>query len=248
MVQRCAIFPLYCGGYSEVPTMLDSAEIEALLLSLRIASIAVLCALPFALAAAALLSHGRFPGKTLLDGALHLPLVLPPVVVGYLLLLALGTRAPLGGWLLAHFGIRFAFSWKGAALASAIITFPFQVRAIRLSMEAIDGSLGDVAETLGASRLDCFINLTLPLALPGIVAGAVTAFAACLGEFGAIITFVSSIPGETRTLPLAIYSALQSPGGEVEAARLSMLSIALALAGVTLAEFADRRIRMFAGQ
>ncbi len=228
--------------------MLDSAEIEALLLSLRIASIAVLCALPFALAAAALLSHSRFPGKSLVDGALHLPLVLPPVVVGYLLLLTLGTRAPLGGWLLAHFGIRFAFSWKGAALASAIITFPFQVRAIRLSMEAIDGGLGDVAETLGASRLDCFINLTLPLALPGIVAGAITAFAACLGEFGAIITFVSSIPGETRTLPLAIYSALQSPGGEVEAARLSMLSIALALAGVTLAEFADRRIRMFAGR
>ncbi len=228
--------------------MLDSAEIEALLLSLRIASIAVLCALPFALTAAALLSRSRFPGKSLVDGALHLPLVLPPVVVGYLLLLALGTRAPLGGWLLAHFGIRFAFSWKGAALASAIITFPFQVRAIRLSMEATDGGLGEAAETLGAGRFDRFINLTLPLALPGIVAGAITAFAACLGEFGAIITFVSNIPGETRTLPLAIYSALQSPGGEAEATRLSILSIALALAGVTLAEFADRRIRMFAGR
>jgi len=228
--------------------MLDSAEIEALLLSLRIATVAVLCALPFALAAAALLSHRRFPGKAMVDGALHLPLVLPPVVVGYLLLLALGTRAPVGHWLLAHLGIRFAFSWTGAALASGIITFPFQVRAIRLAMEAIDGGIGQAAETLGAGAFDRFVNLTLPLALPGIVAGAITAFAACLGEFGAIITFVSNIPGETRTLPLAIYSALQSPGGEAEAAKLSVLSILLALAGVTLAQIADRRIRTYAGR
>ncbi|HWD50578.1 MAG TPA: molybdate ABC transporter permease subunit [Rhizomicrobium sp.] len=228
--------------------MLDSAEIEALLLSLRIATVAVVCALPFALAAATLLSHRRFPGKAMVDGALHLPLVLPPVVVGYLLLIALGTRAPIGHWLLMHLGIQFAFSWTGAALAAGIITFPFQVRAIRLAMEAIDNGLGAAAETLGAGPFDRFANLTLPLALPGIVAGAITAFAACLGEFGAIITFVSNIPGETRTLPLAIYSALQSPGGEVEAAKLSALSILLALIGVTLAQFADRRIRMFAGR
>jgi len=228
--------------------MLSPAEVEALLLSLRISAVAVACALPIALALAALLAHRRFPGKSIIDGALHLPMVLPPVVVGYLLLVVLGTRAPVGAWLLEHFGIRFAFSWTGAALASGIITFPFQFRAIRLSIEAIDSGIGDAAKTLGAGALDRFINLTLPLALPGIIAGAITAFAACLGEFGAIITFVSNIPGETRTLPLAIYSALQSPGGEAEAARLSLLAIILALIGVTLAEFAERRIRVFAGR
>jgi molybdate transport system permease protein len=228
--------------------MLDDAELQALLLSLRISAVAVACALPVAIAVAALLAHRRFPGKSLIDGVLHLPQILPPVVVGYLLLITLGTRAPVGAWLLDHLGIRFAFSWTGAALAAGIITFPFQLRAIRLSVEAIDGGLGQAAETLGAGWFDRFINLTLPLALPGIVAGAITAFAACLGEFGAIITFVSNIPGETRTLPLAIYSALQSPGGEAEAARLSGLSILLALIGVTLAEFADRRVRIYAGR
>ncbi|MGN6514559.1 MAG: molybdate ABC transporter permease subunit [Rhizomicrobium sp.] len=228
--------------------MLSPAEIQALLLSLRISAVAVACALPVALALAALLSHRRFAGKSIVDGALHLPMVLPPVVVGYLLLLLLGTRAPLGAWLLQHLGIRFAFSWTGAALSSGIITFPFQFRAIRLSIEAIDSGIGQAAETLGAGAFDRFINLTLPLALPGIIAGAVTAFAACLGEFGAIITFVSNIAGESRTLPLAIYSAIQSPGGEAEAARLAVLSIVLALIGVTLAEFADRRVRVFAGR
>jgi molybdate transport system permease protein len=228
--------------------MLDTAEIEALLLSLRISAVAVTCALPVAIAVAALLAHRSFPGKALIDGALHLPQILPPVVVGYLLLITLGTRAPLGAWLLDHLGLQFAFSWTGAALAAGIITFPFQLRAIRLSIEAIDGGLGQAAQTLGAGWFDRFINLTLPLALPGIVAGAITAFAACLGEFGAIITFVSNIPGETRTLPLAIYSALQSPGGEAEAAKLSGLSILLALIGVTLAEFADRRVRIYAGR
>ena len=228
--------------------MLDDAELQALLLSLRVSAVAVACALPFAIVVAALLAHRRFPGKALIDGVLHLPQILPPVVMGYLLLITLGTRAPVGAWLLEHLGIQFAFSWTGAALAAGIITFPFQLRAIRLSIEAIDGGLGQAAETLGAGWFDRFINLTLPLALPGIVAGAITAFAACLGEFGAIITFVSNIPGETRTLPLAIYSALQSPGGEAEAARLSGLSILLALIGVTLAEFADRRVRIYAGR
>ena len=223
-------------------------ESEALFLSLRISTVAVLSALPFALGSALLLSRLRFPGKSLIDGFLHLPLVLPPVVVGYLLLIVFGTREPVGAWLLHHLGLRLAFSWKGAALASALITFPFQLRAIRLSLAAMDTGLGEVAETLGAGPFDRFVNLVLPLALPGIIAGAVTAFAASLGEFGAIITFVSNIPGETQTLPLAIYGALQTPGGEAEAARLSMLSIALALVGVVCAEFADRRARALAGR
>jgi len=223
-------------------------EREALLLSLKISTVAVAAALPFALAAAYLLARSRFPGKTFVDGVLHLPLVLPPVVVGYLLLMTLGTREPLGAWLLAHLGLRLAFSWKGAALAAGLITFPFQLRAIRLALQSLDRGLSEAAETLGAGPFDRFINLVLPLALPGIVAGAITAFAASLGEFGAIITFVSNIPGETQTLPLAIYSALQTPGGEVEAARLSALSIALALVGLTLAELADRRVRTLVGQ
>jgi molybdate transport system permease protein len=215
---------------------------------LRVSTVAVLAALPFALAAAFLLVRARFPGKTLVDGALHLPLVLPPVVVGYLLLITFGTREPLGAWLLQHLGLRFAFNWKGAALAAALITFPFQLRAIRLALAGLDAGLSEAAETLGAGPFDRFVNLVLPLALPGILAGAITAFAASLGEFGAIITFVSNIPGETQTLPLAIYSALQTPNGEVEAARLSALSIGLALAGLIFAEIADRRVRTLIGR
>ncbi len=222
---------------------LSPPESEALFLSLRISAVAVFSALPVAFAAALLLARTRFPGKTLVDGLIHVPLVLPPVAIGFLLLIAFGTRGPLGGWLLHSFGIRFVFSWTGAALASAIITFPFQVRAIRLSLEATDPGLTAAAETLGAVWWDRLLNVTLPLALPGIAAGIVTAFAASLGEFGAIITFVSNIPGETRTLPLAIYTALQEPGGEAEAMRLSLLSIALALIFMTLAELAQRRAR-----
>ena len=228
--------------------LLNEAEVQALLLSLRIALVAVAGALPLAIAVAVLLARARFPGKTLVDGIVHLPLVLPPVVVGYLLLITLGTRAPLGGWLLETFGIRFVFSWTGAALAAGIVTFPFQVRAIRLAIEAIDPGLYAAARTLGAGAADRFLNLTLPLALPGILAGAITAFAASLGTFGAIITFVSNIPGETRTLPLAIYSAIQSPGGEAAAARLAALSIAIALAGLVLSELAARRVRVVAGR
>ena len=215
--------------------LLTPAESQALFLSLRVSLVAVGAALPFAVVTAALLANRRFAGKPVVDGVVHLPLVLPPVVIGYLLLLTLGTRAPIGAWLFHTLGIRFVFSWTGAALASAIITFPFQVRAIRLALESMDTGLGEAAETLGAGWFDRFVNLTLPLALPGILAGAITAFAASLGEFGAIITFVSNIPGETRTLPLAIYSALQAPGGEDEALRLSLISIVLALIGVTLA-------------
>jgi molybdate transport system permease protein len=226
--------------------MLTAAESEALLLSLRVSLAAVIWVLPLALALAVLTRHA-FPGRSLVEGMVHLPLALPPVVVGFLLLIIFGTREPVGAWLLAHLGIRFAFNWTGAALAAGIITFPFQYRAIRLSLQAQNPGLDEAAETLGAGPLDRFVNLTLPLALPGIVAGAITAFSASLGEFGAIITFVSSIPGETRTLPLAIYSALQQPGGEIEAARLAGLSVALALIGVMLAGYADRRMRAALG-
>ncbi|MBV8977152.1 MAG: molybdate ABC transporter permease subunit [Alphaproteobacteria bacterium] len=223
--------------------VMSAEEWQALGLSLKVSSVAVFAALPFAVAAALGLARARFPGKTVVDAVIHLPLVLPPVAVGFLLLSVLGTRAGLGGWLFATFGIRFVFSWTGAALACGLITFPFQVRAIRLALESADPGLDDAARSLGAGWFDRLANVTLPLALPGIVAGLVTAFAASLGEFGAIITFVSNIPGETRTLPLAIYSALQTPGGEAEAARLSLLSIVLALAFMTLAETVRRRSR-----
>ncbi|OSQ49476.1 molybdate ABC transporter permease subunit [Thalassospira alkalitolerans] len=222
---------------------LTPAEIEALLLSLRISSVAVVCALPFAILAGALLAQTRFPGRILVDALVHLPLILPPVVMGYLLLISFGTRAPLGAWLMETFDIRLIFSWTGAALAAAIVSFPFQVRAIRLALENIDPGLYDAAETLGAGPIGRFFSLTLPLALPGIIAGAITAFAASLGEFGAIITFVSNVPGQTRTLPLAIYTAIQTPGGELAAARLAALSIGLALIGLILSEFAMRHIR-----
>lgn len=228
--------------------ILTAAETQALLLSLRVALAAVVVDLPFAFAAALLLARSRFPGKWLVDGIIHLPLVLPPVALGYLLLISFGTRAPLGSFLLENFGMRFVFSWTGAALASAILTFPFQVRAIRLSLESQEAGLSDAAGTLGASALDRLFTLHLPLAAPGILAGVITAFAACLGEFGAIITFVSNIPGETRTIPLAIYTAIQSPGGETEAARLAAMSILLALAGLVLADIAGRRARLAIGR
>jgi molybdate transport system permease protein len=220
-----------------------------LVLSLRIASVAVLATLPFAFFAALFLARARASvGKTLADGIVHLPLVLPPVAMGYLLLVILGTRAPLGAFLYESFGIRFVFSWTGAALASAILTFPFQVRAIRLSLESQDRGLSDAAATLGAGFWDRLFSIHLPLALPGILAGAVLAFAACLGEFGAIITFVSNIPGETRTIPLAIYTAIQTPDGGAAAARLSAISIALALIGLLAADIIARRARAALGQ
>lgn len=227
---------------------LTAAEIEALLLSLRISGVAVLCSLPVAVAIAYALARTRFPGKTLIDGIVHLPLILPPVVMGYLLLITFGTRTPLGGWLLETFGIRFVFDWKGAALAAAIVTFPFQVRAIRLALEVVDPGLEQAAESLGAGWIDRFLSITLPLMLPGIIAGGITAFAASLGEFGAIITFVSNVPGETRTLPLAIYTAIQSPGGEEAAARLASIAIVLALAGLVLSEVAARWVRRMTGR
>lgn len=221
---------------------LSPAEATALALSLQVSTVAVAAALPFAFLAALFLARHRFAGAGLIDAVVHLPLVLPPVAVGYLLLVVFGGRGPVGAFLWQTFAIRFVFSWTGAALASALITFPLQVRAIRLALEASDPGLTAAARTLGAGWWDRLFNITLPLALPGIVSGAITAFAASLGEFGAIITFVSNIPGETQTLPLAIYAALQAPGGEMAAARLCTLSILLAIVFVSAGNLAARRI------
>ena len=227
--------------------IMTSLEATATLLSLRVAAVAVLGSLPFALLAAVRLARGG-RDALFLDALVHLPLVLPPVVVGYGLLVTLGTQAPLGAWLLETFNVRLVFHWTGAALAAAVVTFPFQVRALRLALEAIDPGLGQVAQSLGLGSWARFRRVTLPLALPGLVAGAITAFAAALGEFGAIMTFAANIPGETQTLPLAIYSALQTPGGEAAAARLVGLSLLLALAGLLLGEGAARQLRKRTGQ
>jgi molybdate transport system permease protein len=223
-------------------------ELEALRLSLYVALRSVALGLPLAILVAWMLSRSRFLGRTVLDALVHLPLVLPPVVVGYLLLLLFGTRGPLGAWLDATFGVRLAFTSAGAALATAVMTFPLMVRAIRLSLESIDPGLEDAARTLGAGPLDRFLTITLPLMAPGIVAGAIIAFAAGLGEFGAVITFASNIPGETRTLPLALYTALQSPGGDALAARLATLSFLLGLTGLVLAEWVSRGLRRRLGR
>lgn len=227
--------------------MLTDFELQALWLSFKVAMRSVLFALPFAVGAAWLLARTRFPGKFLFDGLIHLPLVLPPVVVGYLLLLVLGIRGPIGGWLYETFGLRLVFTSTGASIATAVMSFPLMVRAIRLSIEAIDLGLERAAATLGAGPLDRFLSITLPLMLPGLLSGCVLAFAASLGEFGAVITFVSNIPGETQTLPLAIYSAVQTPDGDAAAARLAALSFVLALAGLILSEVIARRMRRMLG-
>ncbi|HTO48268.1 MAG TPA: molybdate ABC transporter permease subunit [Burkholderiales bacterium] len=227
--------------------MLTDAELQALWLTFKVSARGVLFALPFAIACAWLLARRRFPGKTLFDGVVHLPLVMPPVVVGYLLLVLFGVKGLLGQPLNDWFGIRLVFTAAGASLAIAVTTFPLMVRAIRLSIEAIDVGLEDAARTLGARPLDRFLTITLPLMLPGVLAGAVMAFSAGLGEFGAVITFVSNIPGETQTLPLAIYTATQTPGGEGAAARLALLSIALALAGLILSEHLARHLKRMLG-
>jgi len=188
------------------------------------------------------LARGRFPGKALLDGLVHLPLVLPPVVTGYLLLIGFGRRGPIGEALEACCGVVFSFRWTGAALAAGIMGFPLMVRAIRLSLEAVDRRLEDAAATLGASRTGVLFAVTLPLALPGVLAGAVLAFAKALGEFGATITFVSNIPGETRTLPAAIYTLTQTPGGDAAAGKLVLIAIALSLAALIASELLARRL------
>lgn len=223
--------------------LLSEAELQALWLSLIVATRSVAFSLPLAVLAAWLLARGRFPGKALLDGLVHLPLVLPPVVVGYLLLLGFGTRGPIGHFLYETFGIRLAFTSWGASLATAVMSFPLMVRAIRLALETIDRGLEDAASTLGAGPLDRFASITFPLILPGVLAGGVVAFAASLGEFGAVITFASNIPGETQTLPLAIYQAIQTPNGDAMAARMAGLSIILAFSGLLISEILARRIR-----
>jgi molybdate transport system permease protein len=225
----------------------DSPELEALRLSLEVAVRSVGFSLPLAVLAAWVLTRTRFPGRLVLDAFVHLPLVLPPVAVGYVLLLVLGVRAPLGAWLHERFGIQLAFTTAGAALATAVMTFPLMVRAIRLSLENVDRGLEDAARTLGAGPLDRFLTITFPLMLPGILAGAVTAFAAGLGEFGAVITFASNVPGVTRTLPLALYTAMQSPDGDQLALRLAILSFALGLVGLLVAEILVRRVRRSLG-
>lgn len=227
--------------------MLTDFELQALWLSLKVALRSVAFALPFALVAAYVLARVRFPGKVLFDGLVHLPLALPPVLVGYLLLLTFGIRGPLGAWLYETFGLRLAFTSVGASIATAVMSFPLMVRAIRLSIEAIDLGLERAAATLGASPIDRLLTITLPLMLPGILSGCVVAFAASLGEFGAVITFVSNIPGETQTLPLAIFAAIQTPDGDAAAARLAALSLILALGGLIVSEVIARRARLMLG-
>jgi molybdate transport system permease protein len=228
--------------------LLTEPEWQALTLSLSVATRSVLFSLPLAVGIAWLLTRRNFVGRTLFDAFVHLPLVLPPVVVGYLLLLLFGMRGPVGGWLYDTFGIELIFSSSGAALATAVMSFPLMVRAIRLSLENVDRGLEEAAKTLGAKSVDRFMTITLPLMLPGILAGAVTAFAAGLGEFGAVITFVSNIPGETRTLPLALYTALQSPDGDAMAARLAAISFTLGLLGLLSAELITRAMRKRLGR
>lgn len=220
---------------------LGPEEWQAVALSLRVSLVATAASLPLGIATAHALARRDFPGKQLLNALVHLPLVLPPVVTGYLLLLAFGTTGPVGA-ALNRVGITVAFEWTGAALAAAVMAFPLMVRAIRLSMEAVDPRLCEAAATLGAGRLRIFATVTLPLALPGVVAGAILAFAKAMGEFGATITFVSSIPGRTQTLPSAVYAFLQVPGGEPSAMRLVAVSVALSLAALLLSETISRRI------
>ncbi|OKP04849.1 molybdate ABC transporter permease subunit [Xenorhabdus eapokensis] len=220
--------------------MLSEYEWQAILLSLKISAIAVLFSLPFGILMAWMLARCQFVGKSLLDSIIHLPLVLPPVVVGYLLLISMGRRGVIGEYLYDWFGISFAFSWTGAALASAVVAFPLMVRAIRLSLESIDRRLEQAAHTLGAGSFKVFFTITLPLSLPGIIVGAVLAFARSLGEFGATITFVANIPAETRTIPLAMYTLIETPGAETAAARLCIIAIVLALISLMLSEWLTR--------
>ncbi len=223
--------------------LLSASEIEVLGLSLKVAFTGVVASLPVALALAYLLARVDFPGKILLDGIVHLPLVLPPVVIGYLLLVALGRNGLLGAWLAEHLGIVFAFRWTGAALAASVMGLPLAVRAMRQAIESVDRRLEAAASTLGAPPLAVFASVTLPLILPGVLNGMLLSFARSLGEFGATITFVSNIPGETQTLPLAIYSLTQVPGGDAQAMRLCLLSIVLSLSALVVSEIMLRRAR-----
>ncbi len=232
-----------------MPSLLSPEEWQALVLSVQVGLVATLASLPFAVGMAVLLARHAFPGKQIVNGLVYLPLVLPPVVTGYLLLLTFGRHGPVGALLERTFGIVFIFRWTGAALASAVMGFPLMVRAIRLAVEAVDPRLEQAAGTLGASRGWVFLTVTLPLILPGILAGVILGFARALSEFGATITFVSNIPGQTQTLPLAIYSFLQVPGGDAAALRLVVISILLAMAALVASEVLGARVaRRIAGR
>jgi molybdate transport system permease protein len=221
---------------------LTPEELAAIKLSLRVALVATAASLPIGILIALLLARGRFLGRGLLNALILVPLVLPPVVTGYVLLLTFGRNAPIGRFLAENLGIVFAFRWTGAALASAIMAFPLMVRAIRLSIEAVDSKLEQAASTLGANRLAVFTTVTLPLIAPGIIAGAILAFARAMGEFGATITFVSNIPGETQTLPTLIYTFTQVPGGDAAALRLTLVSLAISLAAILASEALAQRV------
>lgn len=223
--------------------MLTDYELQALLLSLKISGVAVLVSLPLGILCAWLLARCQFHGKAILDGIVHLPLVLPPVVIGYLLLTLMGRQGIIGRVLYDWFGLTFSFSWRGAVIAVAVVSFPLMVRSIRLALEGVDLKLEQAARTLGASPLKVFFSITLPLTLPGILTGTILAFARALGEFGATITFVSNIPGETQTIPLAMFSFIETPGAETEAARLCIIAIVIALASLLVSEWMTRMAR-----
>ncbi|APP07748.1 MULTISPECIES: molybdate ABC transporter permease subunit [Vibrio] len=216
-------------------------EYQALILSLKVGAYAVLWLIPLGIALAWLLSRKEFIGKSILDSLIHLPLVLPPVVIGYLLLISLGRQGFWGNWLYEHFGLVFSFNWKGAVVACVVVALPLMVRSVRLSLDNVDPKLEHAASTLGASPLKVFFTITLPLTIPGIITGTMLSFARSLGEFGATISFVSNIPGETQTIPLAMYNFIETPGAEIEAARLCVISIALALSTLMISEWLNRK-------
>ncbi|EEZ89595.1 molybdenum ABC transporter, permease protein [Vibrio harveyi 1DA3] len=216
-------------------------EYQALMLSLKVGAYAVVWLIPLGVALAWLLSRKEFIGKSILDSLIHLPLVLPPVVIGYLLLISLGRQGVLGNWLFEHFGLVFSFNWKGAVIACIVVALPLMVRSVRLSLDNVDPKLEHAASTLGASPFKVFLTITLPLTIPGIITGTMLSFARSLGEFGATISFVSNIPGETQTIPLAMYNFIETPGAEMEAARLCIISIILALSTLMISEWLNRK-------
>lgn len=224
---------------------LTDIELEALRLSLTVSGWAVICSLPLGIAAAWILARLEFPGKSLMDGVIHLPLVLPPVVIGYLLLVGMGRQGVLGAFLYKYTGLTFAFNWKGAALAASVMAFPLLVRSVRLSIESIDQGLEHAARTLGAGPVRVFFTITLPLMIPGIITGIILAFARSLGEFGATITFVSNIPDQTRTLPLALYTLTQMPGQETGAMRLCVIAVVIAMAALVFSGYLSRQFARY---
>ncbi len=227
--------------------LLSDYELTALLLSLKVAAYAVVWLLPVGVILGWVLARKEFVGKSVLDSLIHLPLVLPPVVIGYLLLISMGRRGVIGSWLYDWFGVSFSFSWRGAVLACVVVSLPLMVRAIRLSVESIDIKLEQAAKTLGASPIKVFFTITLPLTLPGVITGVMLAFARSLGEFGATISFVSNIPAETQTIPLAMFTFLETPGEEMAAARLCVISIVIALLSLLTSEWVSRRVRLRLG-